>query len=123
MLINFSKTSFNEWSDKQLEICKKYGSILDERFPYIYPDMDYNKVIDLCEHYRGVFMNLLGKNPVGEDFAVLVDADLSTFSYNLIAMLKEMDFLVVQATTKTSSSLRADNTHYFYDEFVMLREY
>jgi hypothetical protein len=98
MLINLSNHPKVNWSEKQSSAAlRKYKSVFDLPFPYIYPNANSNQVKSKAEFYLKKILQLL-KNSPDKNNAVHLMGEF-TFVYHLAAMLKRNKIHVVVSTT------------------------
>lgn len=118
MFVNLSNHSSNNWSNRQLEMAKKYGEIIDVSFPVIDPNMTKQKVYDLALSYLDKILAL-------KPDCVMCQGEFC-FTYEMINLLKEKNIRVVAACSerKTIEKIidnKCEKVSVF--EFVQFREY
>lgn len=117
--INISNHPSNTWSEKQLNVAKRYGKVIDIPFPnipalYRPEDMRYDVAV-LAEKIRSYI------NP---DHVVTVHImGEMTFTYMLVDYFRNTDKVVCVASTTQRMVEEKDGVKLSKFEFVQFREY
>lgn len=119
MFINLSNHPSSLWMEKQIEVAKTYGDIIDMSFPQIDPEWDDSMINQLVDEY-------LVKVCEYDKPVVMLQGEM-VFSYRLITKLKEKGIKVVAACSKRVAIEKHDEegnsikTSIF--QFIRFREY
>ncbi len=118
MFINLSNHNSNTWSNKQLAEAKKYGEIVDMKFPLIDPCLTKKEVEELALSYLKKIKKL-------EPTCVMCQGEFC-FAYEMINLLKRENIKVVAAcserkTVEKQTENGSEKTSIF--DFVQFREY
>lgn len=100
MFINFSNHPSSQWSEAQLTAARRFGKIVDMRFPAMDPQASAEKVHQ-CAASIFSFIRALGK-PV-----VMVQGEY-TFTYQLVSMLQQAGIRAVAACNTRVSEEHVD---------------
>lgn len=116
--INLSNHNSSTWSDKQLEEARKYGDIVDIKFPSIDPYLTKDEVKELALSY-------LAKIKALKPSCVMCQGEFC-FAYEMINLLKKENIKVVAACSERKTVEKqienvSEKTSIF--EFVQFREY
>lgn len=119
MFINFSNHVSEKWSDKQLEEARKYGKLVDIRFPHVDPYCTDEQINEMVDKFYNEIMKY--DNPV-----VMLQGEF-VLSYRLINKLKASGVKVVAGCSerRTIEYVEEDSmtTRKSEFEFVMFKEF
>ena len=116
VFINLSNHPSTKWSSEQFEAAMQYGEIEDVTFPVIDPNADDESLDELALQYFNKILNLSeGKNPT-----IHVMGEM-TFTYRIVAKLKEYGIKCVASTTERITKDNEDGTKTSLFRFVKFR--
>lgn len=115
--VNFSNHPISEWSEKQLEMAKEYGSIIDMPFPNIDSDGKSDDIDDLVKLYQEIFKTIERRANI-----VVHIMGEQTFSFRTIVELKSRGVKCLASTTERVSE-EEDGIKTSVFEFKNYREY
>lgn len=118
MLINLSNHPSRYWDKKQIEDSYKYGKLIDMPFPLIKPGASDDELEDLSKEYVKNIVSL------GDPKVITVHImGEMTFTFMVVAKLKELGIRCVASTTERKTTYNADGTKVSEFSFVKFREY
>jgi hypothetical protein len=119
MLLNISNHPYQSWSNKQKGAAlKAYGEIIDSPFPQIPPDASSSEILELAQSKQ---KEIIAQFP--SDTTVIHLMGEMTFSYSLIRLLQQEDYMVISSTTKRLIIEETDGFKTTQFKFQAFREY
>lgn len=118
MLLNFSNHPSEYWGDKQMEAAKNFGEIKDIPFPVVSPEVDYEDIQKLADHYVGEILSFAENNQV----IVHVMGEM-TFTFSVVSQLKEKGIDCIASTTERNAEEIANGKKISDFQFVRFRKY
>lgn len=118
MLVNFSNHPSRYWDSRQREAALYYGDIIDLSFPTVAPNNDNAQLQALVQEYVQKILTL------GDEHGITVHImGEMTFTYMVVAKLKELGIKCVASTTERKTTYASDGTKLSEFSFVKFREY
>lgn len=96
MFINLSNHPITSWDDEQCCAAEQWGTMVDVRFPTVFPEETGENISLLADNYFHQLMDML---PADEVNAVHVMGE-STFVYSVVRRLREAGITCVASTTE-----------------------
>lgn len=118
MLINLSNHPSRYWDDRQREAARCYGDVIDISFPAIAPNASNDELQVLVQACAERIVSL----DETENITVHVMGEM-TFTYLVVAKLKEMGIKCIASTTQRKTTYNDDGTKLSEFSFVKFREY
>ena len=118
MFINLSNHPSEIWSEEQIAEAEKYGCVLNMPFPNIRPDASAEEVQQLAQEYA----NQIAEKAEKELITVHVMGEM-TFTYNLVASLKNMGIHCVASTTERKTYIDDSGMKVSEFKFIQFRDY
>lgn len=118
LLVNFSNHPSQYWDEKQRKASHKYGKLIDMPFPQISPNADVAELEKLAQDYVKQIVSLADSKAI----TVHIMGEM-TFTYMVIAKLKELGIKCVASTTERKTTYNDDGTKLSEFSFVRFREY
>ena len=118
LFVNFSNHPSRYWDDKQREASLDYGELFDMPFPQISPNASGEELLILAQDCVQKIVSL------GDSRSITVHImGEMTFTYMVVARLKEIGIKCVASTTERKTTYNADGTKLSEFSFVKFREY
>lgn len=118
LLVNFSNHPSQYWDERQRKASHKYGKLIDLPFPHISPNADVGELEKLVQDYVQRIVSLADSKAI----TVHIMGEM-TFTYMVVAKLKEMGIKCVASTTERKTTYASDGTKLSEFSFVKFREY
>lgn len=118
MFINLSNHPSRYWGDRQREAASSYGDVIDISFPAIAPNASNDKLQVLAQ----ACVERIASLDEIENITVHVMGEM-TFTYMVVAKLKELGIKCVASTTERKTTYASDGTKLSEFSFVKFREY
>lgn len=118
LFVNFSNHPSRYWDKKQREASLDYGELLDMPFPQIDPNASDEELLILVQDCVHKIVSLEDSKSI----TVHIMGEM-TFTYMVVARLKELGIKCVASTTERKTSYSEDGTKISEFSFVKFREY
>lgn len=118
MLINLSNHPSRYWGERQREAAHCYGDVIDISFPAIAPNASNDELQVLAQACAERIVSL----DEIENITVHIMGEM-TFTYMVVAKLKELGIKCVASTTERKTTYSSDGTKQSVFSFVKFREY
>ena len=117
LFINFTNHPSEGWEEKQLNEAKKYGEIVDIKFPEIDPKNDDMAIQGLADTYVKKITDMEATKKV-----VHIMGEM-TFVFRMVFRLKTLGFRCIASTTERKVTITSDGQKISSFQFVRFREY
>ena len=121
MFINISNHPSVKWDNKQLEKARKFGKVVDIKFPIISSEYDEKEIMKVADEYSEKILSL-----VDQEGAVMVQGEF-TLTFAIVNRLKSNGIKVLSACSERKVTETVDENgdaiKIVKFDFVKFREY